>query len=190
MRFTSALLIVFTCFVACEETTESSGPPADVRWADAVLGFSSEYDSTEWNAGQMLGEPDTYPDYGDIETAWTSELRDGMREFVELGFNAHPAPASSIAIFETYNPGFVDTIYVKNPNTGGWDIVWQDTAAAAGVSSRIFVVNFPLTSFNVTQVRIAMDMTAVIGWNEIDAVAIDNEPIPSKPDSTWNAAYR
>jgi hypothetical protein len=33
---------------------------------------NSEYSNTRWSAAQMVGAPDTYPQYGDIDTAWTT----------------------------------------------------------------------------------------------------------------------
>jgi|GEM_PF-2384151 len=149
-----------------------------VRYATSVLGFSSQYGTGAWAAAQLLGPPNVYPLYGDIGEAWASSSMDNQREYLELGFS-NPAPVSSIAIWETYNPGAVDTIYVKNPNTNQWDKVWSGTASVKPAVSRIFSVNFALTSYNVSQVRIAINSPAVPSWNEIDAVGISNLPITS-----------
>ena len=149
-----------------------------VRYASSVIGFSTEYNTTTWSAGQALGAPNVYPNHGDIAGAWASATQDGQREFLVLGFS-DPAPVQSIALYETYNPGAVDTIYVKNPGTGQWQVVWSGTAAAAPAQARIFIANFTLTSFNVSEVRIAINSSAVSGWNEIDAVGISSQTIPS-----------
>lgn len=141
------------------------------RWAARVLGFSSEYTSDAWSAAQALGRPDTYPAYGDIPTAWASVSQDDQPEFLELGFDA-PAPINSISIYETYSPGAVNKVSVRNPNTGLWVEVWSGPAAPAGDASRIFNVKFPLTSFPVDAIRVDLNSPAVPGWNEIDAVGI------------------
>ncbi len=153
------------------------------RYADSVLAFSSEYSTTDWSEDQILGPPDTYPQYGDIGTAWSPATEDDQREFIELRF-PNPAKVQSVAVWETYNPGAIDTIYVKNPNTGQWQIVWQGTAAPLDTPyARIFTVNFPQTSFNVTDIRLAINSPAVPGWNEYDAVAISATPFsPQLPD--------
>ena len=166
-------------------TTDSSKVLTGVRWADSVVAFSTEYDPSpdDWSAFQALGVPNVYPAYGDIEQAWTSAEQDIQREYLELGFFAQPGPISSIAIFETYNPGFVDTIYVRDASNQ-WQVVWSDSAFTYGDSSRIFIANFPKTSFNVTAVRLAINEPAVTGWNEIDAVAVSDEEIPTQYDST------
>jgi hypothetical protein len=164
-RFRLFVLLFITCCI--------SGPlMAQLRYADSVITFSSQYGSAAWSAARILGAPDTYPRYGDINTSWSPRNKDSGREFIELYFS-NPAPVSSIAIYETYNPGAVDTIYVKNPSTKKWEIVWFGTATALKIPvSRIFTVSFPQTTFNVSQVRIAINATAVPGWNEFDAVAL------------------
>jgi len=150
---------------------------AQVRYADSVIAFSSQYSSTNWSAEQILGPPDTYPSYGDIRTAWSAETPDDQREFIELHY-ANPAPVQSVAIYEIFNPGSVDTIYVRNPDTDQWQVVWSGTAAPLSFpDSRIFIVNFAPTAFNVSELRIAVNSPAVPGWNEFDAVGISSAPI-------------
>jgi len=144
----------------------------DIRWVNAVSGFSSQWSTSTWSANQVIGEPNTYPAYGDITTSWASAGGgDIQREWLNLVY-LNPEPISSIAIYETYNPGSVDTIYVKNPGTGQWEIVWSGTAFNAPAVSRSFVVEFPLTEFPVSEIRIAINSPQVTSWNEIDAVAI------------------
>lgn len=182
----SRIFVVLSFLMFALSCGDDSGDQSrNIRWADAVIAYSTQYDTVEWAAYQVLGAPDTYPNYGDIETAWTSEYQDLQREFLELGYYDNPEPVRSIAIFETYNPGFVDTVYVKNPMTGLWEVVYQDSAKDAGDSSRIFIINFPETNFKVSEIRLAMDMIAVPGWNEIDAVGLSSEIIPPYTDTTW-----
>ena len=184
----SKILIVacaFVLYMGCQSDSEDPSGYDNIRWADSVIAFSTQYDTVNWSAHQALDAPNTYPEYGDIETAWTSEERDFQREYLELGYNADPQPIRSIAIFETYNPGFVDTVYVRNPMTNLWEVVYQDSARDAGDSSRIFIINFPPTSFNVSAIRIAIDEARIIGWNEIDAVGISYEMIPPASDTAF-----
>ncbi len=188
MKGVVVFFLVSSLFVVgCGDDTSGSG--GNIRWADSVIAYSTQYDSVDWSAHQALDAPNTYPDYGDIETAWTSEFQDGGREFLELGFFENPQPVAAIAIFETYKPGFVDTVYVKNDFTGLWEVVFYDSAKAAGDTSRINIINFTRTSFNVFAIRIAMDMAAVPGWNEIDAVGISPDPIPDYTDRDYWGPY-
>ena len=143
-----------------------------VNYADSVINYSSQYTASNWSANQSLGYPNTYPSYGDILTAWAHSTMNGQREYIELNFT-NPMPIDSIWIYETYNGGSVDTIYVRNPGTGSWEIVYSG-AVNLVTSAQIFKIGFPMTAFNVSDVRIAMDSPGVNGWNEIDAVAIVN----------------
>lgn len=142
-----------------------------VRWANAVIGFSSQYGSPDWGATQALGEPNTYPNYGDWPTAWASAGADDRREFLELGY-ADPSPIDTVSIYETLGPGAVDRIQVRNPSTAGWETVWSGTAREAGEDARIFKVTFPETTYPVDAIRLELDSPAVPYYNEIDAVSI------------------
>ncbi len=167
-------------FTVLQTELEVRIPAVDLtRWATQVLGFSSEYapSSPTWNAIQALGEPDTYPNYGDVGRAWASQSRDDQREFIELGYE-NPAPIHSISIYETFNPGAVDNVSVRDPATAHWVEVWSGTAAPAPPRARIFTVTFPLTAFPVDAVRVELDSPAVPGWNEIDAVSVTTPDLP------------
>ncbi|GAB3824088.1 LamG-like jellyroll fold domain-containing protein [Hymenobacter jeollabukensis] len=151
-------------------TTLGANP---VRYAASVLRFSTEY-SSSWAASMATGTPNVYPQHGDISGTWASSAADGTREYLVLRFD-NPAPAKRILIWETYNPGAIDTVFVRNPSTNAWVPVYTATAAAAGSNSRILNINFPLTTFAVRDVRLAINSAAVPGWNEIDAVALSDE---------------
>src|SRR5947209_4196731 len=92
---------------------------AQFRWADTVVGFSSQYTTSAWAASQALGTPDTYPSCGDISTAWASLSPDAQREYLELGFSGADS-INSIKVYQTLASGAIDTIYVWNPNTAAW----------------------------------------------------------------------
>lgn len=149
------------------------------RWVDSVIAFSSEYSPGDgsWDAIQVIGTPDVYPGYGDNAAAWASANADGQREWLELHF-ANPEPISNVNIYETYNPGAVDTIYVRNAESGEWVEVWQGTAASAGAQTRIFSVYFDTTAFPVSDIRLAINSPVVSGYNEIDAVSVTSNPAP------------
>jgi len=156
-----------------EELVAEERHPSTPRWAARVLGFSTEYNTSpgSWSAARTLGLPDTYPIYGDFTNAWASSSEDNQREFLELGYD-QPGIIDSVSIYETWNPGAVDKISVRNADTASWTEVWSGVAAAAGDTSRVFTVTFPATSFPVDAVRLDINSPAVPSWNEIDAVSI------------------
>lgn len=172
-KFQEALGLYFELF-DLGLTVREPGPsvPATI-WANSVIGFSSEFSpsNSAWDAIQALGVPDTYPNYGDIPTAWASETADDQREFLELGYPP-TTPATGIHIYETLNPGAVDLVQVRNAANQTWQTVWTDTAAAAPETARILSMPFANPGFAIDGVRLELDSPAVVGWNEIDAVGI------------------
>ncbi len=163
----------FLCLAALVAVL-TPGLLAQGRYATSVIDFSSQFSETMWSAEQALGVPNTYPFYGDFTSAWASATRDGQREFLELGFDG-AAPASIVWIYETYEAGAVDTVYVRNAATGEFVEVWSGTAVPVPFTSRINPIRFPQTAFDVDAVRIAVNSPAVPNYNEIDAVRLFEE---------------
>lgn len=158
---------------------------AQIQYASTVLAFSSQWGTSSWSAFQATGAPNTNS-CGDITTAWASASADGQREFLELGYST-PQNVASIIVIETYNPGAVDTIYLRNASNGSWNMVFSQTAASVAACPRNFVVNITPTSYLVNAVRLAINSPAVFGWNEIDAVGISS--IQNPPLSVNNYEY-
>ncbi|HSH15908.1 MAG TPA: hypothetical protein VLD18_07740, partial [Verrucomicrobiae bacterium] len=168
-------------FAAWCATFSSVAAQPQIRWATSVIERSSQYGNLDYGAVQALGEPDVFPDHTDAADAWASATADGRREFLALGYH-DPIHVAAVAIFETYNPGAVDRVEVRDSGTGQWVEVWSGTAAAQPAEARVFIVSFPLTTFLVDGVRLELDSPAVAGWNEIDAVAmLDTDPEVAGP---------
>ena len=148
----------------------------DTLWANTVLNFSSRYTASPpypswwWSEQQVLSEPDVYPNYGDSVKAWAPLTANRQREFIEVGF-AESRQIDRISVYETLKPGSIDTVYVKN-ESDEWVEVWSGTAYPMPDEAREFIIDFPLTGFNVSAVRIAMNTEAVPYWNEIDAISV------------------
>jgi hypothetical protein len=143
------------------------------RFANKLVAYSSQNSAAQFNAGQVLGTPSIYPAYVLHPNAWIGNSADGQREYVILGF-ANAAPINYINIYQTFGAGAVDTVFVKNPSTNLYEVVYSGTAVSTP-DSVIKQLNFPLTSFNVSEVRIALNSPAVSGFNAIDAVAIGHK---------------
>ncbi len=165
MKRTAPLVIASACILSSQTFAQQT------QWAANVIAYSSQWSTPQWAAFQATGAPDTYPSYGDIPTAWASLPPDASREFITLGYTT-PQKVNQINIYETYNPGAIDTIYLRDVSNSQWVQVWSGTAFIGAQQSNIFTVNIPLTSFNADAIRIAVNSGAVPGWNEIDAVQI------------------
>jgi hypothetical protein len=123
-----------------------------------------------WGPEQATGAPDTWPNSGDLTTAWASATPDGQREWLELTYKDAVRP-SAVLIYETYNPGAVDRVTTYDAN--GKEIeLWSGTdPTPAGSEKGISVI--PLhPDFDLTRIRIHLDSPKVAGWNEIDAVGL------------------
>lgn len=150
------------------------------RYANKIIDYSSA--KTGYSAIQTLGIPNVYPANTISNNNWISETPDGQREFLTVGFS-NPAPVNFVDIYETYGAGAIDTVYVKN-GSGNYDVVYSGTAAFVP-NARINHISFPLTTYNVSEIRVAINSSAVIGYNAIDAIStgwIDN---PSYTPSSY-----
>jgi hypothetical protein len=147
------------------------------RFANSVKSFSSQYAGSDYSSAQVLSSPNVFPSYALSNNAWMSASTDGQREYLVLGF-ANPGKINFIDIFETANPGAVDSVFVKNPATGLFELVYTSTAVAAPQTARKNHISFTETSFDVAEIRIAINSPAVPGYNAIDAVGIGKETIP------------
>lgn len=147
------------------------------QFGDAIIDFSSEYSEAPgpWSSFVVLGEPDTYPEYGDIQTAWASRYPDEMVELLAISFDTAQY-VNNVSIYETFNPGAVSEVSVRNKEDGSWMTVYEGgIELGLKAASRIMEINFTTTSFLVDAVRINISSVLVEGWNEIDAVSISGQ---------------
>ena len=150
------------------------------QWAVGATA-SSEYGSPEYSAQQATGAPNTM-ECGDIETAWATENSDGV-DWLELTF-ATPVVPTEINIYETYSPGFINKVEVKD-EAGLSYTVWQGTPAEVEECPRVFTVSVSGVSSGVKAVRINLDQREGGYWNEIDAVELVG--VPSGPSAVQPA---
>ncbi|MBP6722339.1 MAG: T9SS type A sorting domain-containing protein [Bacteroidia bacterium] len=166
MKKATTILVLMALFAA-------NSLSAQLRFAGRVHAVSREYHHypDQWAAYQMLGMPDVYPTYDDAGGAWTPSSYGDQRDWVELDFD-NAGPVDSILIWETYTPGYIDTVYVQNAGNGNWLPVYTHFPSAAPQVSRILRIGFQMTNFNVSRVRIAIANDLAGGYPEIDAVAL------------------
>jgi len=159
------------------------------RWASGVISFSSQYTANPgWLATEILGEPNVFPKYGDIEGSFTQSEKNDGEHFIAVSFD-NPIPISSIAIYETFGPGTIDSIFVSNPNTGQWELVFSKVPEFFGDFSRIFAVNFPLTEFAVDSVKFSYNSDIFDSWEEFDALQVADYDLSSKEEIIFVADF-
>ena len=166
-------------------TTTLTAASIDQQFASKVLGFSSQNSNVGFTAKQVLGTPNVYPNYGVSTNAWISNTPDGQREYLVLGF-ANAQVINFVDIYETANTGAVDTVFVKNPTTLAWDMVYSRTATAVPPTlvAKKTRIGFPITAYAVSEIRLAINSQVVAGYNTIDAVSIGKS---TSPDVTFSS---
>lgn len=163
--------------LSCSDFEEFNGIKIR-QYATKVIRFSSQYTTTSWAATRALGKENVYPNYGDFVNAWASFSADEEREFLELGFDTLQT-VRSIEIFETYNPGAVDSVFLRDATTKKWNLVYtKPVVKNLEEKSRIFSIYLIETAYFSDAIRIAINSPAVPGWNEIDAIAITGQRKP------------
>lgn len=127
----------------------------------------------QWGPEQATGAPDTWPQSGDITTAWASATPDGQREWLELTYSEAVRP-SAVLVYETYNPGAVDRVTTYDANGKEVELWSGSDPTPMGKDKGISVIPVH-PDFDLTKVRIYLDSPRVPGWNEIDAVGLLDE---------------
>lgn len=152
-------------------TNTLSAGSTQTRYANSVVSYSSQNGTDLYSASQALGSPNVYPVYALSANSWITSTADGQRESLALGF-ADAAPINFVDIYETANGGAVDSVFVKNPGTNVYELVYSGTAAATTPAARKNHISFTQTAYNVSEILIKLNSPAVSGYNAIDAVGI------------------
>ena len=167
------LHMLLLCGIATSQTLITE------QFASSVISFSSEFSPTPANfsAAKLLGAPEYYPQCGSNGNNWAPATQNGSREYFVLGYST-PQPVNTIRIYQSWGPGAVDTIYLRNASNGVWTKVYETTAinqaACPGTSSMLMEVVIPTTAYNVDAIRVAINSPLNTNWNEFDAVSIAN----------------
>lgn len=136
---------------------------------------SSEYGTSDWNALQAAGAPDTYPSCGDYPTAWASATSTGADSIV-LEY-ALPVTPMEILIYETFNPGAIVRVTVIDPELIDSVVIYEGAPQInpPGGCPRIWSLS-PDTDLQIAYIQIELDQRNHNGWNEIDAVELIGKP--------------
>ncbi len=159
--------------------TDSTTQPA-VQWASRVVKVSSQLKSHgQYSSFQLLGKPNilSLANKDSNPCSWTAAI-DGqqhtimpdLKETVRVGF-AQPARARQVAVAENLNPGAIGEIIVYGTK-GEKDTVYRATPGTIDERWRVLNVFFNPPPFLVSEVELVVYTGMVLGWNEIDAIAL------------------
>jgi hypothetical protein len=146
-----------------QPTSGSGGEPISLWATSAKADFQLNPDS----AAQATGAPDS-KGCGSQPTAWASgDTNPGAR--LTLFYDQAVVP-SRIVIYESYNPGAVFYVEVRDQFAGGAFQVYEGNAALDPECPHQLVIDVTSVPVGVNVVEISMDQS--YGWTEIDAVEL------------------
>lgn len=125
-----------------------------------------------WGPEQAAGPPDTFRG-GDFQTAWASKTPDENPEWLVCRF-AQSVAATAVVIHETCCPGAVNKVSLFDGDDKEI-VVWEGldpTPRGQLMGTSVIPVK---VNFRTKKVKIYIDSPAVFGFNEIDAVALQDQ---------------
>ena len=147
----------------------------EVKWADQVLDFSSEFGKRQYSVNQILGKPNVLPNLGASPNAWSPKKK-GKSEFVKVGFS-DPIRIQQIAIAETHNPGGIYQIFTYDEN-GKERLLNTFVPSFIPIEGRLFRFFFDQTEYKVAAIKITIEGELLNGHFGIDAVGISDSKQP------------
>ena len=148
----------------------------EVRWADEVLEYSSEFGKRQYSVNQVLGKPNVLPNLGASPNAWVPKKK-GKYEYVKVGFD-QPLEIQQIAIAETHNPGGIHQIFAYDEE-GKEHHLYTFEPNFIPIEGRLFRFFFDKTAYKVAAIKITIDGKLLTGHFGIDAIGVSDtrEPI-------------
>ncbi len=162
-------LLLLSAFTFAQET----------QWATTILEASSELSPREYSAEEVLGQPDVTPGTGDSPNAWMP-FKEDREDYVKVGFDT-PMKIRQIAIAESMNPGAVYQLYAYDKSDNEF-LINTFEPRPVELKSRMLVVFFDITEYEVAAVKVVINGDAVPGFNAIDAIAISTSTLPVRQD--------
>ena len=144
------------------------------QWAVTATA-SSEYAPDRYNAMQATGAPDV-EDYSDNPKAWCHSSTSNQEDWLELTY-AKPVVATELRVRQNYTPGTIAKVEAFAAD-GRALLLWEGTDPNVYPDRRIswFVLRFPPTPFAVSRIRLTLNIPAIGGWKQIDAVQLVGSP--------------
>ena len=144
------------------------------QWATGATA-SSEYSPTRHTAAQATGAPNVTV-AGDSTNAWCHAQKDTGSVWLEVAFT-RPVHATEVRVRQNNAAGTI--VRIEAIDTDGLTHLWwegTDPLVPPAVRQiHWFAVRVPKTEYQVTKIRITLNLAAVRGWKQIDAVQLVGE---------------
>ena len=153
-------------------------------WASRVIAFSSEYSDAkthkENRAIQALGRPSKLPLFGETVCAWQPMTQDNpQEEFLIVGFDTLMS-IRQVAIAENAGQGCIVKIEAFDEYDNIKPLWINKTSLSSEIGKMTNIILPKLTNFKVRGIKIVLNTSKVIGWNQIDAIGISQTEVPIK----------
>ncbi len=143
------------------------------QWATSATA-SSQYGTPGYSAARATGVPNIPLGMaGDNQDAWCPAAKNEGTAWLELNF-AKPVYATEIRVRQNNAPGAIAKIEVLEPD-GTMHVYWEGVDPLLKTDLREivwFAVRVPKTAYLVAKVKLTLNLAAVSGWNQIDAVQL------------------
>ncbi|MDP3068658.1 MAG: hypothetical protein Q8N18_00135 [Opitutaceae bacterium] len=141
------------------------------QWA-ASANAGSSYSKPNYGPAKATGAPDVGV-AGDSIEAWCPGQQNAGTEWLEVAF-AQPTRAAEVRVRQNHNPGAI--VKVEAFEADGTAHVWwegKDPYVAPAIRDIAwFAVRVPPTDYAVAKVKLTLNLAAVPGWKQIDAVQL------------------
>lgn len=161
----------------------STGLHAQEQWASKILGYSSEYRpgpyGKEYRAVQILGRPNKLPSVGNSPCAWSpAQVNSVEEEWVKVGFEK-TIPLRQVAIAENFNAGAIVRVFAYDEKSGEHLLVENSISPSKELGRMTYV--YPAdSSLNVNAIKVVLQPSRVLGFNQIDAIGISSSTTPMR----------
>ena len=136
------------------------------QWALSATA-SSQFTDTGWSAVHATGEPDTYPECGDFDTAWASEGSQSL-DWIELEY-FQPVIPTEVNIYQTHSPDQVTSVDLIGTDGVLYNVY---TGVPSIAEDCPLILSVPVSlDVEVSKVIVTIDQTE-LPWTEIDAVEL------------------
>jgi ligand-binding sensor domain-containing protein len=136
------------------------------QWASSATA-SSQYGSANWGPDQATGEPNT-EGCGDFGTAWASSERSTV-EWLELDYDT-PVTPTEVNILQNYNPNQVIQVELIDTN-GAAHMIYESPSQEVDCPYTL-TIQVEDADYQAATIRITVDQSLLVSWNEIDAVEL------------------
>lgn len=177
MNFIKIFFLFFFCLFL-----EFKSSAQKIQWASKLISVSSEYADpllgNEFKAIHALGRPSKYPKFSNSPSSWQSLTPDNPSgEYIIVAFDTIQY-VKQVAIFENFGAGSIVKVDALDENNKIYNLK-EFASGYAKSSGQVTYVNLlKPTSYKVRAIKISLNSNRVVGFSQIDAIAISESDVP------------